>query len=170
MYPNSIICIINSFWLCLFLNWASLVAQTVKNPPAMKETWDQSLGWEDPLEKGMETHSSILAWRIPWTEEPGWLQSMGSQGVGHDWTTDTDAPTVRDTYKLRKNQTPVALGLTAEHGSLSWKSVQNQLYLRSLRECFTWAPSPLLVLGCPSVATRWSLSCIRIDATPAMLT
>ena len=118
----------------------------------------------------METHSSILAWRIPWTEEPGWLQSMGSQGVGHDWTTDTDAPTVRDTYKLRKNQTPVALGLTAEHGSLSWKSVQNQLYLRSLRECFTWAPSPLLVLGCPSVATHWSLSWTQIDTTSAMLT
>ena len=86
MYPNSIICIINSFWLCLFLNWASLVAQTVENPPAMKETWDQSLGWKDPLEKGMETHSSILAWRIPWTEEPGRLQSIGWQRVRHDWS------------------------------------------------------------------------------------
>ena len=63
---------------------ASLVAQTVKNPPAMWETWVQSLGWEDPLEEGMATHSSILAWRIPWTEEPGGLQSMGSQRVGHD--------------------------------------------------------------------------------------
>ena len=58
---------------------ASLVAQTVKNLPAMKETWVQSLGWEDPLKKGMATHPSILAWRIPWTEEPGGLQSMGSQ-------------------------------------------------------------------------------------------
>ena len=58
---------------------ASLVAQTVKNLPAMWETWVQSLGWEDPLEEGMATHSSILAWRIPWTEEPGGLQSMGSQ-------------------------------------------------------------------------------------------
>ena len=47
-----------------------MVAQTVKNPPAMQETWVQSLGWEDPLEKGMTTHSSIFAWRIPWTEEP----------------------------------------------------------------------------------------------------
>ena len=56
----------------------------VKNPPAMQETWDRSLGWEDPLEKGMATHSSILAWKIPWTEEPGGLQSMGSQRVGHD--------------------------------------------------------------------------------------
>ena len=69
----------------------SLVAQTVKNPPVMWETWVRSLGWEDPLEEGMATHSSILAWRIPWTawripwtEEPGGLQSMGSQRVGHD--------------------------------------------------------------------------------------
>ena len=59
-------------------SWASLVAQTVKNPPAMQETWVRSLGWEDPLEKGMATHSSILAWKIPWTKEPGRLQSIGS--------------------------------------------------------------------------------------------
>ena len=65
-------------------NRASLVAQAVKNLPAMQETWVQSLGQEDPLEKGMATHSSILAWRIPWTEEPDGLQSMGSQRVGHD--------------------------------------------------------------------------------------
>ena len=59
--------------------WASLGAQMVKNLPAKQETWVQSLGWEDPLEKGMATHSSILAWRIPWTENPGGrLQSMGS--------------------------------------------------------------------------------------------
>ena len=51
----------------------------VNNPPAMRETWVQSLGWEDPLDEGMATHSSILAWEIPWTEEPGGLQSMGSQ-------------------------------------------------------------------------------------------
>ena len=63
---------------------ASLVAQMVKNPPAMWKSWVQSLGWEDPLEKGMATPSSLLAWRIPWTEESGRLQSMGSQRVGHD--------------------------------------------------------------------------------------
>ena len=56
----------------------------VKNLPAMQETWVQSLGWEDCLEKEMATHSGILAWRILWTEEPGRLQSMGSQKVGHD--------------------------------------------------------------------------------------
>ena len=60
------------------------MAQNVKNLPAMQETWVQSLGGEDPLEKGMATYSSILAWRILWTEEPGRLQSMGSQRVGHD--------------------------------------------------------------------------------------
>ena len=58
---------------------ASLVAQSVKNLPAVQETQVQFLGWEDPLEKEMATHSSILAWRIPWTEEPGRLQSLGSQ-------------------------------------------------------------------------------------------
>ena len=56
----------------------------VKNLPAVQETWVQSLGQEDPLEKGMATHSSVLAWRIPWTEEPGGLQSMGSHRVRHD--------------------------------------------------------------------------------------
>ena len=60
------------------------MAQTVKNLFIMPETQVQSLGWEDPLEKGMATHSSILAWRIPWTEEPGGLEFVESQRVGHD--------------------------------------------------------------------------------------
>ena len=60
------------------------MAQRVKNPPAMLETWVRSLSQEDPLEKGMATHSSILAWRLPWREGPGGLQSIGSQRVGHD--------------------------------------------------------------------------------------
>ena len=68
---------------------ASLVAQLVNNPPAMREIWVQSLDWENPLEKGTATHSSILARRIPWTEEPGRLQSMGLQRVRHDWATFT---------------------------------------------------------------------------------
>ena len=59
------------------------MAQTVKNLPATRETWVQSLGQEDPMEKGMATHSSVLAWRTLWTDEPGRLQSMGSQRVGH---------------------------------------------------------------------------------------
>ena len=69
--------------------WAFLMAQIVKNAPAIQETWVWSLGWEDPLEEGMATHSSILAWRIPWTEEPGGLQSIGSQRLRHDWVTST---------------------------------------------------------------------------------
>ena len=65
--------------------WASLVAQRVKHLPAMLETWVRSLGGEDPLEKEMTTHSSILAWEIPWTEKPGGLQSMESQELDTTW-------------------------------------------------------------------------------------
>ena len=68
----------------LTIEWASLVVQMVKNPPARWETWVRSLGWENSLEKGMALHSSILAWRIPWTEEPDGLQSVGLQRVRHD--------------------------------------------------------------------------------------
>ena len=76
--------------LCVYpYVWVSLVAQTVKNLPAMRETQIWSLGWENPLEKGMVTHSSIPGWRIPWMEEPGRLQSTGWQRAGHDWATNT---------------------------------------------------------------------------------
>ena len=73
------------FMLCII--WPSLVAQTVKRLPTMRETWVRSLGQEDLLEKEMATHSSILAWKIPWMEEIGWLLSMGSQRVEHNWAT-----------------------------------------------------------------------------------
>ena len=88
MFPSAVylICSINSIR-------ASLAAQIVENLPAVQETWVWSPGWEDPLEKGMATHSSILAWRIPWTEKPGGLQSMGSQRIRHDWATNTHAHT-----------------------------------------------------------------------------
>ena len=76
--------LLNFNWIVRCLIWASLVAQSVKNLPAMQETWVQSLVWEYPLEKEMATHSSILAWRIPGTGEPGGLPSMGSHRVGHD--------------------------------------------------------------------------------------
>ena len=66
------------------VSWVSLLAQMVKNLPAMQETWVRSLAWEDPLEKGKATRYSILAWRVPWTEEPGGPWSMGSQRVRHD--------------------------------------------------------------------------------------
>ena len=71
--------LLSSFSAWLLIAVASLVAQLVKNLPAMWETWVQSLGWKDPLEKEKAIYSSILAWRIPWTEGPGGLQSMGSQ-------------------------------------------------------------------------------------------
>ena len=70
---------------CSYLSlWASLAAQLVKNPPAMRETWVQSLGWEDLLEEEMTTLSSFLGWKIPWAEESGGLPSMESQRVRHD--------------------------------------------------------------------------------------
>ena len=78
-----------SQWFGKFIHrmWASLVAQLVKNLPAMQETWVWSLGWEDPLEKGMATHSSMLPGESVWTEEPDRLQSLGSQRIRHDWET-----------------------------------------------------------------------------------
>ena len=81
--PRDQICVSNVSCICGWVG-TSLVAQTVKRLPTMRETRVRSLGWEDLLEKEMETHSSTLAWKIPWTEEPGRLQSMGSQRVGHD--------------------------------------------------------------------------------------
>ena len=82
-----------NFCTASFLFWASLIAQMVKNLPAMQGTWVRSLGWEDPLEKTMATHSSILAWRIPWTEEPGglplsWGCSSWGCRVECDWATN----------------------------------------------------------------------------------
>ena len=79
----------NNIRALTFPLWASLVAQMVKNLPAMQETRVRSLGRRDHLEKGKATHSSILAWRIPWTEESGGLQSMGSQRVRDSWATNT---------------------------------------------------------------------------------
>ena len=78
---------LNIYWNYMVNVGASLVAQMVKNPPAMQEIWARSLGWEDPLEEGMATHSSIPAWEIRWTEEPGGLQSMGLQRLGHNLVT-----------------------------------------------------------------------------------
>ena len=81
-YPDLVIGNCFRWLLCPFE--ASLVAHTIKNLPAMQETQFRCLGWEDPLEQGMATHSSILAWEITWTEEPGGLSSMGSHRVRHD--------------------------------------------------------------------------------------
>ena len=75
-------------WFCYQIRSSLMDTVGVKNLPTMQETWVKSLGWEDLLEKGMATHSSILVWKIPWTEEPGRLQSMGLQRVRHDWETN----------------------------------------------------------------------------------
>ena len=96
---QSVLCIyqfcLDLFVLCLYFTWKwnhtvfiFIVDQLVKDLPAMQETQVQFLGQEDPLEKGMANHSSILAWRFRWTEKPGRLQSMWSQRVGHDWATN----------------------------------------------------------------------------------
>ena len=77
---------------------ASLGAQTVKNLPAMLETWVRSLGWEDSLEEEMATHSSILAWRNPWTKEPGGPQSIGLQRLGYDWNDSATAVSEQINY------------------------------------------------------------------------
>ena len=96
-------------WLCFIIEKeyrlqsaekkGCLVSQMVKSLPAMQETWVWSWGQEDPLEKETATHSSILAWEIPWTEEPGGLQSLGSHRVGHDWATNTF------TFRLQSGET-----------------------------------------------------------------
>ena len=92
-----------------------LGGSVVKNLPAKQETRVQSLGQEDPLETGMATHSSILAWRIPWTEEPGGLQSMGSQRVGHDWATKHTQEKIRVLFlkDIWKSVTKDSRGLCA---------------------------------------------------------
>ena len=91
--------------------WASLVAPMVKILPGMQKTWVRSLGWEDPLQKGTATHSSILAWRIPWTEEPVGYNPWGRR-VGHDWVTHTHTHTQHmSDLVLRPGIEPVAPGL-----------------------------------------------------------
>ena len=83
--------------------WASLVAEVVKNPPAKQDTWVRSLGQENPLEKGMATHSSILAWKTPWTEEPGRLHSRGLQRVRQNWATKHIYPSFGQARNLDVN-------------------------------------------------------------------
>ena len=97
----------------------------------MRETWVLSLGWEEPLEEGMAIHSSILAWRIPWTEKPGGLQSMGSQGIGHNWATNTF------TFTLPK---------------------YHQLEMAGLTCVFIWFPIIIIYLALPGLnCSMWEL-------------
>ena len=89
---------ISKWFLTIVCHYFILPAQMEKNLPSMQETRVWSLGWEDPLEKGMAIHSSIFAWRIPWTEKPGWLQFAGLQRVGQDWVTNTYTHSLTDSY------------------------------------------------------------------------
>ena len=106
------------FYLHFLVYRASLVAQMVRNLPPMQETWVWSLGQEDPLEKEVATHSTILPWEISWTEKPGVLQSMGLQTVGHDWTTTCG---VQDLSSLARDRT---------HASCSGSPESEPLYLQ----------------------------------------
>ena len=104
-------------------SWASLVAQTVKNLPTMREIWVPFLGWEESLEESMVIHASIRAWKSPWTEEPGGLQSIGSQRVGHDWATKHSTslltfPPFRLSYPSQASQS-TRLGLPVLYSNFS---------------------------------------------------
>ena len=149
-----------------WLSW-ELVAQIVKNLPAMKETqetWVQSLGREDPLEEGMATHPSILAWKISRTEEPGGLQSMGSQRIGHDWATNTLTLSLA-MYNLIF---PLVLNLESSLGSPQVFSEQASCPGSSV--AFQITPGYLDACECPhfwrefsadfSPRHLWSISCL----------
>ena len=145
-------------WLILVLLWYSYatsfypsispVAQAVKRLPAMQETWVQSLGQEDPLEKDMATHSSILAWRIPWTEEPARLQSMRSQKIRHDWMTSLHftSPYIRHFFNCKWNlMTPCHLLKPLIEFLLTQSTDPN----RNSKVCIVWPhltiPTPFCV-------------------------
>ena len=110
---------------------ASLVAQLVKNLPAMWETWVQSLGWKDLLEKGLATHSSILAWRIPGTGEPGGLPAMGSHRVGHDWSDLAAATKTAQMVRQWSAYNAGDLGSIPGSGKISWRR--------------KWQPTPIFL-------------------------
>ena len=125
-----------------------MVVQTVKNLLAMQETWILSLSWENPLEKGMATHTSILAWRIPWTEEPGGLQSTGLQRVRHSWTTNTfTIPTGplqgQGTVPRHRGHQDRSLHLLALKPMAHWQAGQALIrHTVKIRQIFSISPTP----------------------------
>ena len=139
-------------WLTLSL-WASLVAQLVKNLPAVWETWVPSLGWGDPLEEGTATHSSILAWRIPWTEEPGGLQSMGLQRVGYDWVTKHSTATLYmfHVYNIKYILTAWNYYMTSRN-TQSWNRPKNVCQFKYMIEMAFWGKG---VVTTVKLLTNW---------------
>ena len=117
------------------MEWASQVAQWVKNPPAMQEMQVQSLGWEDPLEEGMATHSSILAWKIPWREEPGRLQSIVN------WSNLAHTHTGEEASRCYRSGPPLALQLN------KWKSsvVKPDIFISLLHSHSTTPPLQIIL-------------------------
>ena len=130
----------------------SWLAQTVKHLPAVRKTWVQSLGWEDPLEKEMATHSSTLAWKVPWTEEPGGLQPMGSQRVGHHWMSSLslfmahmvkNLPAVQETWiPSLGREDPLEKGMASHSSILAWRISQTEepagATVHGLKKSQTW--------------------------------
>ena len=139
-----------------------LVTQTVKNLPAMQETWVQSLGWEDPLEEGMAIHSSILAWRIPRTEQTGRLQSMGSQRVRNDWVTIIST----HSSNIRLHMSTQCSFMSWEYINMSpwffltrpWVSDQRSSFMPSTFRFLQLESLLLLCLICDSVSPSGKLS------------
>ena len=133
------------------------MAQRLKHLPAMRETWVRSLGQEDPLEKEMATHSSILAWRIPWTEEHGGLQSTGSQRVGHNWETSL-----------------TSLTISIKESGRSWRSVFDTRKKQNRKDvlCSTGNYTQYLVItrnGGTSLLVQWIRCCTPSAGVPCSI-
>ena len=147
----------------LVATWASLVAQMVKRLPTMWETRVQPLGQEDLLEKEMATHYSILAWKIPWMEEPGWLQSMGSKRVRHDWATSVQFSSVQLLSRVRLFATPWT---EARQASVSITNTQSLLKLISIKSVM---PSIYLILWRPLLLLPSIFPSIRVFSSESVL-
>ena len=139
----------------LMAEWTSLVAQRVKCLPTMRDTQVQSLGWEDLLEKETATDSSILAWKTPWLEEPGRLQSRGSQRVRHDWATSINGRKQRRTneplMKVKEETEKVGLNLNIQKTKImaSGPTSSRHIYgekMQTVRDLFSWAPKSVLMV------------------------
>ena len=132
------------------------MAQMVKDPPAIQKTWIPSLGWEDPLEEGMATHSSILAWRILWTEEPGGLQSMGSQRLRHDWVTNT---VYRVNLRLSSYLSHKSIFILKNIYKCNANIIPNKINTTSLLLSNTWPLFKFKGCGCMCLHTQ---SCLTL--------